>query len=152
MRRALFAAVLATAAVAASVMSSAAFALDEVNTKKLRQNVTINGILQHERAFQSIANFNGGTRASGTAGYDASAAYVKRRLENAGYRVTEQEFEFAFFQELAPAELEQVSPTPTVYDTPTLEYSGSGEMTAPLQEVNDNVFPPTARAKLECRL
>ncbi len=26
--------------------------------------VTVNGILQHERAFQSIANANGGTRAS----------------------------------------------------------------------------------------
>ena len=30
----------------------------------------------HERALQTIANANGGTRASGTPGYDASVAYV----------------------------------------------------------------------------
>ena len=53
-----------------------------------RARVGISGL----RIFQRIANQNGGTRASGTSGYDASAAYVKRRLEAAGYQVTEQEF------------------------------------------------------------
>ena len=57
--------------------SSAAAALDEVNSKKLRDGVTVNGILQHERAFQQIANLNGGTRSSGTPGYQASLDYVK---------------------------------------------------------------------------
>ena len=52
--------------------SSAAADLDEVNSKKLRDGVTVNGILQHERAFQQIANLNGGTRSSGTPGYQAS--------------------------------------------------------------------------------
>jgi hypothetical protein len=33
-----------------------AFAIDNVNTKKLRKAVTVSGILQHERAFQRIAN------------------------------------------------------------------------------------------------
>jgi hypothetical protein len=49
------------------------YAIDEVNTQRLRDGVTINGMLAHERAFQFIANANGGTRASGTPGYDASA-------------------------------------------------------------------------------
>jgi hypothetical protein len=31
-----------------------AFAIDNVNTKKLRKAVTVAGILQHERAFQRI--------------------------------------------------------------------------------------------------
>jgi hypothetical protein len=79
----------------------------------------VSGILAHERIFQRIANQNGGTRASGTPGYDASAAYVERRLEAAGYTVTRQEFKFPFFQELAPAEVEQVSPTPTEYEEST---------------------------------
>jgi len=48
--------------------------IDKVNTKELRDNVTVGGILAHERVFQRIANQNGGTRASGTSGNDASAA------------------------------------------------------------------------------
>jgi hypothetical protein len=58
--------------------------LAEVNTQRLRTAVTVNGIMQHERAFQTIANLNGGTRASGTAGYEASVEYIAARLEQAG--------------------------------------------------------------------
>ena len=89
--RAAFVAVLAFLTFAPAAVA----AVDEINTKKLRQNVTVNGILQHERQLQRIANMNGGTRASGTAGYDASAAYVKDRLKKAGYKVSEQTFDFA---------------------------------------------------------
>ena len=75
--------------VLAGLASSFAFApvaqaQSEVDTERLRRGVTVNGILQHERAFQAIANANGGTRASGTPGYDASLAYVKARLATAG--------------------------------------------------------------------
>ncbi|HEV2930468.1 MAG TPA: aminopeptidase, partial [Propionibacteriaceae bacterium] len=98
MRRLTIVAVLALTALWAP---SPALAIDEVNTKRLRNAVTVSGILAHERIFQQIANQNGGTRASGTPGYDASADYVKRRLEAAGYKVTEQEFVFPFFAELA---------------------------------------------------
>ena len=119
--------------------SPASAALDEVDTQKLRKAVTVNGILGHERALQSIANLNGGTRASGTPGYDASAAYVKRKLQAAGYKVTEQEFEFPFFEETAPAVFERTSPTPRTYADPdefvTMEYSGSGDATAAVQAV-----------------
>ena len=65
-----------------------ALAIDQVNTEKLRKAVTVNGILQHERAFQRIANDNDGTRASGTSGYDASADYVVRKLRQASARVS----------------------------------------------------------------
>ena len=95
--------------------------------------MTVNGILQHERAFQAIANANGGTRASGTPGYEASLQYVKGRLQKAGYRVKEQEFTFPFFRELAPAVLEQTAPTPKTYETGTFDYSGSGDVTAKVQ-------------------
>ena len=59
---------------------------------KLREAVTVSGILQHERTLQKIAKNFGGTRAAGTPGYTASAAYVKARLKLAGYKVMEQLF------------------------------------------------------------
>ena len=114
----------------------AAMAVDEVNTKKLRENVTVNGILAHERALQRIANNNGGTRASGTPGYAASVTYVKNRLKNAGYKVSEQKFDFPFFQETAAPELERVSPDPKTFTTATFEYSGPGDVTAKAQPVD----------------
>jgi Zn-dependent M28 family amino/carboxypeptidase len=130
-------------AVGASLaFAPAAFGIDEVNSKKLRDGVTINGLLQHERAFQFIANSAGGTRASGTPGYDASAEYVADRLRKAGYKVESQEFMFRFYEELAPAELERVAPSPKTYETATYQYSGSSDVTAPVQGV-DLVLPPT---------
>ena len=136
----LFRAALALSAAGIALTAPAASAaLDEVNTKKLRDAVTINGVLQHERALQSIANLNGGTRASGTPGYEASAAYVKERLQRAGYRVVEQEFTFPFFRELE-------DPTLTVngeaYETDNFQYSGSGEVTGDIIPVSDNQIPP----------
>jgi Zn-dependent M28 family amino/carboxypeptidase len=137
-------AVVGALAAALTFTSSASADLDEVNSKKLRKGVTVNGILQHERAFQQIANLNGGTRSSGTPGYDASVAYVKERLKQAGYKVTEQEFTFPFFRETAPAVLEQTAPEQQDYETGTFTYSGSGDFTAPLDEPSDNQFPPPA--------
>jgi Zn-dependent M28 family amino/carboxypeptidase len=93
--------------------------------------------------FQRIANQNGGTRASGTPGYEASADYVAGRLRAAGYTVTEQEFVFPFYRELEPAVLEQVSPTPTDYETGTYDYSGTGDVTGVVVPTNDIVIPPT---------
>ena len=108
------AALVATAVLATMLIPvTNAAAVDEVNTKKLRDAVSVSGILKHERALQRIANNNGGTRASGTPGFEASAAYVTQQLTAAGYQVSQQEFEFSFFQQLGPATLEQVSPTPT---------------------------------------
>jgi Zn-dependent M28 family amino/carboxypeptidase len=119
----------------------AAMAVDDVNTKKFRQDVTVNGIMSHEKALQSIANANGGTRASGTPGFDASAAYVSQRLKKAGYKVTEQKFNFPFFQDLAAPKLSRVSPGEAKdYPTETYQYSGSGDVTAPVQPV-DVVVP-----------
>jgi Zn-dependent M28 family amino/carboxypeptidase len=124
-------------------MAGPASAVDDIDSSKLRQAVTVGGILAHERVFQRIANQNDGTRASGTPGYDASAAYVKKALKKAGYKVTEQAFTFPFFRELAPAVLEQVTPTPTTYETGTFDFSGSGDVMGRLVPTNDIVIPPT---------
>jgi Zn-dependent M28 family amino/carboxypeptidase len=129
--------------VAVAVPSTAALAVDDVNTRKLERAVTVNGILQHERVFQRIANDNGGTRVSGSPGYDASAAYVTQKLTAAGYEVSSQEFEFPFFEELGPSSLVQVSPTPGEIVSATFDYSGAGEVTGTVVSVTNLVIPPT---------
>jgi Zn-dependent M28 family amino/carboxypeptidase len=101
---------------------------------KLLGCVTVEGAMEHMRAFQAIADANDDTRASGTSGYDESAAYVVARMEAAGYDVTTQEFEFPFFVQLAEPTLEQLAPTPTTYvygeDFEAMTYSGAGDVTA----------------------
>jgi Zn-dependent M28 family amino/carboxypeptidase len=94
--------------------------------EKLLRCVDADAAFEHLQAFQDIADANGGTRASATPGYDASADYVQSELEAAGYDVTRQEFEFPFFEEEAPAELAQTSPQQVDYETGTFSYSGEG--------------------------
>ena len=118
-----------------------------IDTTALREAITVAGVRGHQQELQNIADANGGTREASTSGYDASAAYVADLLTNAGYVVTIQSFSFPYYQELSVAEFEQVSPNATayVYDTDfaTMDYSGNGDVTAPLQAV-DLVLPPGA--------
>ena len=101
-------------------------------SSSLREAVTPAGIMEHERRLQDIADQNGGNRAAGTPGYDASAEYVARTLRDAGYRVTVQEFELPVFQETEPATLERAAPDAREYardaDFALMEYSGGGEV------------------------
>ena len=144
MRKSFLALVAATATGVASfaLAPAPASAVDEINTARLRQAVDVNGMLTHARVLQRIANENGGTRASGTPGYTRSAGYVKNTLAAAGYKVSEQTFTFPFFRELAPSTLAQVSPTATTYESATLDYSGSGDVTGRLVPTNDVQVPP----------
>ena len=121
-----------------------ASAIDHVNTKKLRNAVTVSGILQHERALQSIANKNDGTRASGTPGFDASVDYVVKKLRKAGYKVKKQPFTFPFFRDLEAPVLSEVSPNARDIETETFQYSGSGDVTGQVVPTNDIVLPPSA--------
>jgi hypothetical protein len=119
---------LALAAACLLVLTPSASAATD--TSKLRDHVKLNKIVRHLQAFQQIADANGGTRASGTPGHEASVAYVADKLRDKGFLVTIQDFPFDFFQELAPPKLEQVSPTAKAYqetvDFFTMTYSGSG--------------------------
>jgi Zn-dependent M28 family amino/carboxypeptidase len=134
------------ALVVATLFVSPASGAIPVDSSELRAAVTVEGIMEHQIAFQQIADANGGTRASGLPGYDASADYVVERMEAAGYIVTRQEFVWDFFEELTTPILEQVSPIPTAYvwgeDFVTMDYSGSGDVTAVVQPTNDIVIPP----------
>ena len=85
MKRALIGTMAALAAVL--VVAPVASAIDRVDTRDLRNGVTVDGILEHEKAFQDIAIANEGNRAATTPGYDASVEYLANRLRRAGYRV-----------------------------------------------------------------
>ena len=85
----LVSAVLLTGAVPAAASPS-----NNNNSPKLRQAVTVAGILEHERAFQAIANNEAGNRLSGTPGYDSSADYVADRARDAGFDVKVQDFDY----------------------------------------------------------
>ena len=96
--------------------------------------------MEHEEALQQIADDNGGTRASGTPGHDASAAYVADRLKAAGYEVTTQEFDYNRFEEVGPSEMQQVAPAPVTYtegtDFGATPHSEEGDVTAPVTPVD----------------
>lgn len=108
--------------------------------RKILRCVTVPEIMEHQWAFQRIANRHGGTRASGTPGYDASAAYVAHRLKKAGYLVTTQEFDFNVFHDLGGSVLAQTAPGSVTYtedtDFAATDHSEPGDVTAAVTPVD----------------
>ena len=95
----------------------------QLNTiDKLLACVNADDALEHLAAFQSFADASGGTRASGTPGYDASVDYVAGLLEDAGLTVTRQAFSFDLYTENSSS----LSLDGAPIETQTFEYSGSG--------------------------
>jgi len=133
-------------AMALFAVAPVAQAVPDPDSSQLRAAITQEGVYRHVVALNNIATLNGGERAAGTAGHVASVDYVTGLLEDAGYSVTVQPFDFAFFDELSPARFERVSPDPRTFvngdEFITMTYSGSGDTTAPLQAV-DITIPPT---------
>ena len=103
------------------------------SVRKLLDCVTVEGVMKHERALQTIADRNGGTRASGTPGYQASVDYVSGKLRAAGYRVTIQDFDFIHFEILGPGSLSQTAPNAVSYvedvDFGVLDQTDAGTLT-----------------------
>ena len=123
------AAATAVALVAAALPSAAAAApsnngcnnrnLNQID--KLLECVDAEDVFVHLDALQGIADANGGTRASGTPGYDESADYVADLLENAGFIVERQEFSFC-----STPRIRARSPWPARRSRPqSMQYSGS---------------------------
>lgn len=138
----------ATLMLAAPAAASAA-----TDSSKLREEVTVKSLVKHLEEFEAIADANGGTRASGTPGYQASVDYLVPRLRDYGYEVTVQTFDFDFFQETAPAQLERISPDPTTFtggtDFDVMTFSGLGDTTANVQAV-DTTATPSATSTSGC--
>jgi Zn-dependent M28 family amino/carboxypeptidase len=92
---------------------------------------------EHLAALQRIADQNGGTRAAGTPGYDASADYVAARLRDAGWRVTTEAVPFTSFTlERAALSIEGRQLT-RADDFQVLSYSGSGTAEGTLHAADD---------------
>ncbi|MCC3272988.1 M20/M25/M40 family metallo-hydrolase [Arthrobacter zhangbolii] len=111
-------------------------------SEKLRQKVTVKNVVRHLDALQAAADANGGNRAAGTPGYEASGRYIEQQLRKAGYKPVRQPFSYEQF-ELESETLEQVSPTARTYtagtDYSTMSYSGPGNVTAPVTAVDVNL-------------
>ena len=109
-------------------LTASASAEGDASASPRAKQGTVDGVMQHLINLEEIGDDNGG-RASGTPGYAASRDYVVKKLRKAGYTPTVQEFDFPFFEQLAPTTFEQTAPTPTTYvedtDFALMTYSGS---------------------------
>jgi Zn-dependent M28 family amino/carboxypeptidase len=134
-------------------VTPSALADNGTDSTALRSAVNSGGIGTHLSALAGIAAANAGNRAAGTSGYTASANYVVGKLTAAGYSVTTQPFTYNKFFENSDAVLQQTAPGAISYeylaDFYTMTYSGSGEVTAPVQAV-DLVLPPTGGSTSGC--
>ena len=108
---------------------------------KLLGCVTLDGVREHQSAFQAIADasddpFYPGTRAAGTEGYAESVEYVAGLLEDAGYDVTLDPVEITFN---FPAVLRQLTPIDAEYETGVFTGSGSGTVEGQVIPVDINL-------------
>lgn len=67
--------------------------------------ITAAGLVGHLEALERIADQNGGSRGTGTAGDEATAAYVAGVLETAGYAVAENAFDTPIYLDRGGNEL-----------------------------------------------
>ncbi|HWC25244.1 MAG TPA: M20/M25/M40 family metallo-hydrolase [Solirubrobacteraceae bacterium] len=142
--------VLALGLAAAAVAAPAAGADEIHESQGLRKALTVEGVREHQAAFQTHTDLNGGNRTGGSPGFEASAAYVKGRAQAAGYAVSDHFFDFLYNADRTPPTLRQEAPTATTYvdgvDYSSMTFSGSIEATtAPVWAV-DLVLPQAPAA------
>ena len=155
--------VLALAVAGALTCAAPAWADREHSTnntsKKLREAVTVPGILEHENAFQGIATLRGGNRLSGAPGYDASADYVAAKAAAAGFEVSRPTFDYDLdaLADFTPPVLDVVSGGParsfvpgiggTLFsdgDFGSMYSSPSGDLTRQVWAADIDLDPATA--------
>ncbi|MUL40082.1 M20/M25/M40 family metallo-hydrolase [Streptomonospora sp. PA3] len=97
--------------------------------------VTTEGIREHVENLSTIAEYNGGNRATNTPGYDVAADYVVDQLKRAGYRPKRDTYDYELWQEHSEAVLTQLAPERRELapgeDFITMSYSGAGDATGP---------------------
>lgn len=104
--------------------------------------VELGRIETHLQALDEIATSSGGNRAAGTPGHDRSVDYVVEVLEDAGYDVDRQSFEFPYFGQNSPTRLKAGSLAFTDgEDVRAMLYSASARVSA---AVDDSLFDPSA--------
>jgi Zn-dependent M28 family amino/carboxypeptidase len=108
--------------------------------RQLVTKVTPDSMNRHLIALQRIADRNGGVRAPGTAGYQASADYVTGKLTAAGYQVSTQDFPVRYSQPLAERMVVGGAPV-TVHIALYTPSTPAGGITAPLAPVPNDGTP-----------
>lgn len=138
------AAIVATIALAFT-LAPPANADNGTDTLALREAVSAANITDHLEALQAIADANGGTRAAGTPGYEASAVYIEQQLTAAGYVPTRQHFSYDQFN-VVSAVMDRITPTARTYvpdgedpEFQVMTYSGTGDVTAAVTAVDINL-------------
>ena len=107
----------------------------------LTECVSADGVMEHMKALQAIADANGGTRVAGLPGYNASVDYVTETLEAAGWNVTIDEFPFVY---VGPAQLSQTAPITATYPTGAFTGTGYGTVAGKVIPVDLNIADPAA--------
>ncbi|MFQ3282642.1 MAG: Zn-dependent M28 family amino/carboxypeptidase [Reinekea sp.] len=97
-------------------------------------------IMERLESLQEISDDNGGNRAAGLEGYTESVNYVVDELEDMGYRVSYDSFDFNAFYERGDGQLSALSPVPTSYqwdvDFTYLSQTEPGSVTATVEAVD----------------
>jgi hypothetical protein len=115
--------------------------------------ITQDALWAHMTAFQQIADDNPGSdghpsRNSGEPGYLASVNYAANLLRTAGYRVTIQQYDYAYRGYASFPLLGEISPTETTFaygpDFNITSNSGSGDVTAQIQPAGGILIPAPA--------
>ncbi|MEV4223036.1 M28 family metallopeptidase [Nonomuraea sp. NPDC049725] len=114
--------------------------VDDAFARLLVKKVKGVNVNKHLKTFQALATANGGNRAAGTPGYDASRDYVAGKLRQAGYKVSLQPINFVEgWTENSPPLLGSYTPNEDFY---TFQPSPAGDVTAVVQGV-DLTLPPS---------
>lgn len=118
---------------------------EELLDTPLEERISLDALMDHLQALQDIADANDGNRAVGTSGFTASADYAEEILEEAGYTVDRQPFDFRTWV-LHSATIAETTSTAFAsgQDIAAMGYSAAGDVTAPLAAV-DLVLPPTSQ-------
>jgi len=109
--------------------------------QKLLECIDAKGVMEHEHAFQAIADANDdpnypGSRAAGTAGYADSVEYVQETLEAAGWNVTLDPVDITY---QFPVVLRQLTPVNAEYESGAFTGSGFGTVTGNVIPVDINL-------------
>lgn len=124
---------LAGSAFAALFVPQTAPAAQVTQSETLVEAVSLDNIKAHLTALDTI-----GPRVPGSSQYDEAAGYVSTRLLRAGYHVAWQPFDYDLWEELVIPELALTQPDSKVFPPyeeegfATMEYSGSGNVEAPV--------------------
>ena len=94
--------------------------------------ITAADVAPHLQALQGVASANGGNRAAGLPGANATADYIVTQLEQAGWQVQRQAVTFPYFDLRSPPRVHTLRPG---RDVVAVRYSGAGDVTGRLRLV-----------------